>query len=327
MTPLPPVIFGSSALGNLYRAIPEDAKREIVRGWMNAFEMPLIDSAGKYGAGLALETIGRLLKELDVDPARVSISNKLGWKRVQLRTPEPTFEPGAWVDLKYDAEFSMGYDGILECYHQGNELLGDYRADLVSLHDPDEYLAGAANSNEETTRYREILDSYQALVELREQGRVTAVGVGSKDPQVIDRLHRSGVVLDWAMFANSYTIYSHPVWVLDLMERLSRSGVAVINSAVFHGGFLIGGDFFDYRSVARTENPELFAWRDEFLAACTEHSVSPAHACCQYGRSPKPVGSIALNTSRPERIPDNVRYGTEDLPEKFWQDLKARRLI
>ena len=63
----------------------------------------VFDSAGKYGAGLALEELGRCLGELKVDPDKVLISNKLAWKRVPLKTPEPTFEPGAWVNLKHSA--------------------------------------------------------------------------------------------------------------------------------------------------------------------------------------------------------------------------------
>ena len=31
------------------------------------------------------------------------ISNKLAWKRAPLLTDEPTFEPGAWVNIKHDA--------------------------------------------------------------------------------------------------------------------------------------------------------------------------------------------------------------------------------
>ena len=43
------------------------------------------------------------LQELGVPPDKVLISNKLAWKRVPLTTPEPTFEPGVWVNLKNDA--------------------------------------------------------------------------------------------------------------------------------------------------------------------------------------------------------------------------------
>jgi hypothetical protein len=47
------------------------------------------------------------------------------------------------------------------------------------------------------------------LVELREQGSVRAVGVGSKDWNIIQRLVHDGVSLDWVMLANSFTLYTH----------------------------------------------------------------------------------------------------------------------
>ena len=63
---------------------------------------PLFDSAGKYGAGMALEELEKCLSELNIDPSDVIISNKLAWRRIPLTTPEPTFE-SCWVDLEHDA--------------------------------------------------------------------------------------------------------------------------------------------------------------------------------------------------------------------------------
>jgi D-threo-aldose 1-dehydrogenase len=45
----------------------------------------VLDSAGKYGAGLALEAIGEGLRALGVRAEQVLLSNKLGWLRVPLR--------------------------------------------------------------------------------------------------------------------------------------------------------------------------------------------------------------------------------------------------
>ena len=59
---LPKIIFGSSALGNLYRIVPDATKLSIVENWIRFQRKAVIDSAGKYGAGLALENIGRFLK-------------------------------------------------------------------------------------------------------------------------------------------------------------------------------------------------------------------------------------------------------------------------
>ncbi|WP_431209977.1 aldo/keto reductase [Puia sp. P3] len=122
---LPPVVFGTSGLGNLYVALDEDVKTRIVEACIRQSEERVIfDSAGKYGAGLALESLGRALKKLGIAPGNVVISNKLGWLRIPLAGKEPTFEPGVWKDLKYDAVQKIGYDGMMECFEQGNELLG-----------------------------------------------------------------------------------------------------------------------------------------------------------------------------------------------------------
>src|ERR1700709_757843 len=101
---LPPVIFGTSCLGNIYQVVPYETKLAIVRECVNNSPgITVFDSAGKYGAGLSLEVLGQALKDLNVDPKDVIISNKLGWYQTELTTPEPTFEKGIWKELKNDA--------------------------------------------------------------------------------------------------------------------------------------------------------------------------------------------------------------------------------
>lgn len=325
---LPKIIFGSSALGNLYQALDNGAKNDIVAAWMDSVSPPVvIDSAGKYGAGLALEEIGQQLKALEVDPSRVLISNKLGWKRVPLKGAEPTFESGVWKDLKHDAVQNISAKGILDCFEQGNELLGDYHAQLVSVHDPDEYLDAAFDPEESVKRYREIKEAYAALRKLKEEGRVLGVGVGAKDWRVIKRLHEDGIVFDWVMFANSCTVYSHPEDVLALMQSLHEAGSLLINSAVFHAGFLTGGKYFDYREVTPERDAELFAWRDKFNALCDKFSLTPALACCQFALSPPGVAALAMNTSRASRVADNVALVETLVPAEFWVAMKNEGLL
>jgi D-threo-aldose 1-dehydrogenase len=288
-----------------------------------------LDSAGKYGAGLALEVIGRSLRKLEIPSEKVVISNKLGWRRVPLQTPEPTFESGVWADLAYDAVQDISYDGILRCWEQGCQLLGEaYAPQLVSVHDPDEYLAQAASAGDRKKRLADIVGAYQALMELKQQGRVKAVGVGAKDWQIIREL--AGVVaLDWVMFANSLTVYSHPAELLGFMDELNRQGIAIINSAVFNAGFLTGGDYFNYRKLNPNNDQDkpLFQWREKFFKVCRQYEVLPANACVQFGMSPPGVISIALNTSKPERIRDNVASVTAVIPPEFWTALKTAGLI
>ncbi|MGB7323712.1 MAG: aldo/keto reductase [Rubripirellula sp.] len=326
---LPRIVFGTSALGNLYQAIDDTAKREIVSQWFeNVPGMVAADSAGKYGAGLALEEMAKALSRLAIDPDRILISNKLGWRRVPLQTPEPTFEPGAWVDLKYDAVQDISYDGILRCYHQGCELLSPYRPMLVSVHDPDEYLAAAADDADRATRWDDIVGAYRALTELRDRGEVTAIGVGSKDWQTSMRL-ADECKLDWVMLATSLTIYTHPPELLAFVDSLHQRGISVINSAVFHAGFLTGGAFFDYRKVTgeSVEDQTLIDWRTRFYEVCDRFTVKPAEACVSFGMSPPGVVATALNSSRPSRIAENVELCRSTQSNEFWLAMKDAKLI
>ncbi|MEM1026895.1 MAG: aldo/keto reductase [Planctomycetota bacterium] len=325
---MPRVIFGSSALGNLYGVVPDESKRAIVNGWMEHQRRPVfIDSAGKYGAGLALETLGRLLHDSGVEPDDVVISNKLGWRRVPLTTDEPTFEPGAWFGLEHDATQAIDGEGILECWKQGNELLGGYRADLLSVHDPDDYIAAGKDEADAQRRYDDVVDAYRALVELRERGQARSIGIGAKDWRIAQRLLADDIQLDWVMIANVFTVMTHPPEVLALLDDLRQRNIAIINAGVFNAGFLTGGRYFDYVEVDRASRPGLFDWREQFNALCERFGVTPAHACCQFAFTPPGVASIALNTSRPGRIPENLRIAEEPMPTGFWAAMKAEGLL
>lgn len=324
---LPKVIFGTSGLGNLYVALNDDAKCAIVQACVQHSQKPAVfDSAGKYGAGLALESLGKCLKTLGVKPDEVLISNKLGWLRTELKTPEPTFEPGVWKDLQYDAVQKISYGGILECYEQGNELLNGYKAQLVSVHDPDEYLAAAADEHESATRYQDVLAAYRALNELKAQGKVKAIGVGSKDWRMIQQITQD-VDLDWVMIANSMTVHSHPAELVAFMEELSGKGIAIINSAVFNAGFLIGSDYYNYKLMDKAADAALFKWREAFFTLCDKYAVKPAEACVAFGLQAPGVKSIALNITNVTRVEGNIAMAAVIIPSGFWTALKAEGLI
>jgi D-threo-aldose 1-dehydrogenase len=327
---VPQVVYGTSYLGNLYTALPWDQKLALIEKWFECTDLPVvIDTAGKYGAGLALEVIGQGLSELGIRPEDVSISNKLGWYRVPLSTEEPTFEPGVWVDLQNDCIQTFGYEAILKCFTQGNEMLGgSYRSEVVSIHDPDEYLLAATDPTMRELRLKEILESYRALFDLKKKGEVKAVGIGSKDWTIIRELYEK-VPFDWVMVANSFTIFNHPKEILEFMDRLDKDGVGIINSAVFHGGFLTGGDLFDYQDVdpESEKGQKLHAWRNAFNALCKEHSIQPGDACLHFGISHPAIVSLALNTSKPEKMNRNVDILQLKIPGAFWQAMKDKNLI
>jgi len=325
---VPPVVFGTSCLGNLYQVVPEATKQAIVDEMVRHCPSPVwLDTAGKYGAGLALETIGRCLRTREVAASNVAVSNKLGWYRVPLRGPEPTFERGVWAGIQHDAESRISYAGILECYAQGRDLLGtSYTTQVVSVHDPDEYLAAARTPAERGRRFADVLGAYRALFELKARGEVSAVGIGAKDWRSIREI-AAQVDLDWVMFACSLTVYSHPPELLDFISHLHSRQVGMINSAVFNAGFLTGGKWFDYRQPDPVADAALFQWREKFFAVCRRFAIRPADVCVQFGLAVPGIVAVALNTEKPERIRENLASASAVIPSGLWRALKDEGLI
>ncbi len=326
---MPRVVFGATALGNLFVAMRDDAKTQLVRQWLTSMPRPIaIDSAGKYGAGLSLEVIGRELRNANVDPADVILSNKLGWRRIPLTGPEPTFEPGVWMDIFHDAVQDISYDGILRCHEEGVRMLGDYKPQLVSVHDPDEYLHCASDTEDRQRRMKDIQGAYRALGELRDAGEVVGVGVGAKDWKVIRELS-DHCQLDWVMMANSFTIMHHASELVEFVEWLATRKVALINSAVTHGGFLTGGDFFDYRKVKPSDPQDAIRldWRETFAGLCAKYGQSPYNVAVAFAASHPAVTSLALSTSNPARVTSMVESVSTKVPTELWRTLIDFRMI
>lgn len=326
---IPRVVFGTTCLGNLFVAMSDADKRELIRQWLVQMPAPVaIDSAGKYGAGLALEVLGRELASLGVDPEAVVISNKLAWRQVPLQTAEPTFEPGVWVGLEHDAVQDISYEGILRCHEDGCRMLGAYRPRLVSVHDPDEYLAAAADPDQRRRHMDNILGAYRALEELRDSGEVAGVGVGAKDWKVIRELDQY-CRFDWVMMANSFTVFQHPPELVAFIDSLASREIGLINSAVMHGGFLGGGQFFDYRVINPTDpaDAKRLEWRDRFMAICRRHGRSPFQVAVAFGLSHPGVVAVALSTSQPQRVAEMVAAADGDVPAELWADLRQQGLV
>jgi D-threo-aldose 1-dehydrogenase len=327
---IPSVIFGTSTLGNLYEALPFEVKLSIVRECIKHAPdgIAMFDTAGKYGAGLALEVLGQCLEQLQVPSNKVIINNKLGWYRVPLTTPQPTFEGDVWKDLKYDAIQRISYDGIIACYEQGNNLLGKYQTQMVSVHDPDEYLAAAINEADSVKRYNDILEAYKALQVLKQAGKISSIGIGAKNWRTIQRIAKD-VTLDWVMIANSLSVKTHEQSLLEFINVLHEQGVTIINSAVFNGGFLVGKDYYNYKLVDSNtdEGRALLHWRTQFFTLCKQFNILPAEACFSFGFNIPGVHSVAVSTSHPDVVQHNIALASKQVPAAFWKAMQAQGLL
>ncbi len=137
------------------------------------------------------------------------------------------------------------------------------------------------------------------------------------------------VKFDWVMLANKFTLYYHPKEVRDFLAMLQSDGVGIINSAIFNAGFITGGAYFDYRVVKENDPQDapLFAWREKFFAVCARFGVAPGDACLKFALSDPAIAAVALNPSKPSRMPHNKAVLEQELPAAFWQALKTEAVI
>lgn len=196
------------------------------------------------------------------------------------------------------------------------------------MHDPDEYLFAATDPADRVKRLNDIIDAYRALFELKEKGEVKAVGIGAKDWLTIKEIYEY-VKFDWVMIANKLTILHHPPEIVTFIEKIHREGVGVINSAIFNGGFLTGGDFFDYRKIdlQSASDQKLLAWREKFFAICLKFNILPGDACLRFALAMPQISAIALNPSKPSRFEHNATLLSTRLPAAFWIELKQQGII
>ena len=83
------------------------------------------------------------------------------------------------------------------------------------------------------TAFREAIP---ALVELREQGVVGAVGVGMNHPEVpAEAIRRTD--LDLVMIAGRYTVLEQPA-LAELLPLAQERGVGYVAASVFNSGLL-----------------------------------------------------------------------------------------
>ena len=157
--------FGGAPVGNLYSAVDDAAARLVIdAAWDGGVRY--FDTAPHYGLGLSERRIGVALR--DRPREQFAISTKVG--RLLVPNPSPTGSDLAdgGFDVPDDNRREMDYsrDGVLRSIDASLERLGLDRLDIVFVHDPENHMESA------------VAEAVPALLELRDQGVVGAIGVG-----------------------------------------------------------------------------------------------------------------------------------------------------
>lgn len=206
-------------------------------------------------------------------------------------------------------------DGIRASLDESLERLGLDRVDIVFLHDPERYdLAGG------------LATGLPAMVDLREQGLVSAIGVGSMSTDGLLAAANSGAI-DLLMVAGRFTLAEQPA-LLDVIPACRTNGVGIVNASIFNSGLLAtenpgANARYEYGAVPAA----VLAKVQAIAAVCREFGVTLPEAALQYTLREDSVSTVIVGANRPAQIEQNVERMATTIPEELWDRLTEKGLI
>jgi D-threo-aldose 1-dehydrogenase len=222
----------------------------------------------------------------------------------------------------------IGRDAVLAAWRQTCRSLGPYRPQLAALDGADDYLAAAPSPAERDRRLKDILEACRALGELKAAAQLAGVGIAANDWRVAREID-AAAPLDWLVLSGGLTLLDHPPELLAFLTGLAARQIPIVVAGVFHCDFLVGGNTFDGRPLNPENSPDrsILAWRKSFVALCHGHGIGPAHAAIQFALRAPGVAAVAINTTRPGRIAENVAASRDQIPAAFWAALNEEGLL
>jgi D-threo-aldose 1-dehydrogenase len=212
--------FGGAPIGNLYEPVPdEDAAAAVRTAWEGGIRY--FDTAPHYGLGLSERRLGAALRDRPRD--EFVISTKVG--RLLVANPAPTgsdLAVGGFAvpdDLTRERDYSR--DGVRRSLDASLDRLGLDRIDMVYIHDAEDHMEQA------------LREAVPALIELREQGVVGAIGAGMNFVAPLLRFVIE-TDMDAVMLAGRWTLADRTGE--PLVEACADRGVSVVAAAPFNSG-------------------------------------------------------------------------------------------
>lgn len=313
--------LGTGALGNLYRALPEDqAEATFAAAWAHGCRY--FDTAPLYGLGLAETRLNHFLRGKPRD--EVIVSTKVG-RLLTVCSPAERTGIGKFFDCPSRREiFDYSADGVHNSLYASLERLGLDRVDIVFAHDLDLFTHGTPERRD--AHLETFLESgLPALAELRRQGVVKAIGAGLNEWETCERLARTGLC-DIFLLAGRYTLLEQEA-LESFLPLAEEKGIAVVIGGAYNSGILatgaVEGATYNYEPAP----PHIVEKVRRIEAVCEAHGVAIAEAALRFPLCHPAVATVVPGAAHPDEVERNYRTLGKEIPPALWSDLKAEKLL
>jgi D-threo-aldose 1-dehydrogenase len=313
--------FGTAPLGNLFRAISEDDAQAVLEAaWQGGVRY--YDTAPLYGLGLAETRLNRFLRGRSRD--EYVLSSKVG-RILQVCPPELRTGIGKFFDTPSRREvYDYSHDGVMRSFEASLERLGVDRIDVLFVHDLDIFTHGSEAAAD--ARIEEFLRSgYGALVSLRDQGAVKAIGAGINEWQRAQTLAERGD-FDLFLLAGRYTLLEQEA-LQSFLPLCQQRGIGIVLGGPYNSGILATGAkpgaFYNYSEAPR----DILDRVARIEAVCKRHGVRLIEAALKFPLAHPSVISVIPGGQRVAEVESNRALLDASIPEALWEELKAEGLM
>lgn len=249
----------------------------------------LVDTANTYGYGNSEIALGQAIEAMGGVPDDTVLVTKAGRNR----------DTGEY-----------GRDRVLRSFDESVARLGVDVFPVYHLHDP------YTMSFEEASGPGGALE---ALVQLKEEGRVGSLGIAAGTLSVVGQYVDTGL-FDVVLTHNRYTLLNRSATAL--IEKAAGLGMGVINAAPFGGGILAAGagsgSTYAYREADRA-TLERVAQLQEI---CRRHGVPLPAVALQFSlRNPR-IDTTLVGTASARRVAEFFHLATLEVPEALWGEIE-----
>ena len=293
---VPPVGLGCAAIshGDVSDA---QAEETILTAWQHGIRT--FDTAPMYGNGLSEIRVGRALAGVPRD--QYTLSTKVG------RLVDDITADGHGRSHHFD----FTRDGILRSVEASMQRLGVDRFDTLFIHDPDDNYHAALH------------EALPALIDLRRQGVVEAVGVGMTQTPLLARFAEEGE-FDVFLLAGRYSLLNQDA-LDELFDITQEKHIGVQVAQMLHGGLIEGvpDPQIFYRPVNDDEIRKVAA----ISAVCRRFDVPMAAVAIRFPLTNPAVTGLLTGPATPDQVRQNLGWLETPIPDELWAELKNEGLL
>lgn len=314
--------FGTAPLGNLYKAISdEDARATLDAAWAGGVRC--YDTAPLYGFGLAETRLNSFLRDKPRD--EYVLSSKVG-RLIQCCAKEHAEGAGKWFDVPCRrVQFDYTYDGVMRSFEHSFSRLGVDRIDILYVHDLCVNTHGSLEMS--SMRIDEFFAGrgYEAMVSLRDQGVIRAIGGGVNEWEVCQKLAERGD-FDLFLLAGRYTLLEQTA-LESFLPMCEERGIGIVTGGPYNSGILASGArpgaFYNYQPAPQHVIDKVNA----IEAVCHAHSVRMIDAAFQFPLLHPAHVAVIPGGQGVSEMTSNLQAASAVIPDSFWNELKNNGLL